>query len=282
MNERELLREFARDVQSAADGRRRVLYLEGKTDVPILLALLGARDERDVSNGVLHDGVLVRGLGSRGSGSSAVAQRLGVAQRHRYAGIFGVIDGDGEAREVLAPEFDGPHAGPGFRWKTYCIENLMVRACWPSAWGPAPDWRKVMTTFAPYVALNRLGLELRQRLNRLGLDRFQRPGLAEELLTAEQVRSRLREGKREISNLDVEAMFSAELEHFQAALATSVDEAHALLNGKWLVETYASRCTKLPPDACREVWARHLREIGGDPEIKAWWQRTIAPPVGGA
>lgn len=279
MNERELLKEFARDLQSAAAGRRRVLYLEGKTDVPILLALLGARDERAVSNAVLYDGVVIRGLGGGGSGSSAVAQRLAVASGHHYPGIFGVIDGDGEALERLTPQFDGPHPGPRFRWKTYCIENLLARACWPAEWGTAPDWREVMHAFAPYVAMNRIGLELRQRLNRLGLDRFQRPGLADDLVTAQQVRRRLREGKQELTGLDVEAMFSAELEHFQAVLATSVDEAHALLNGKWLVEVYAPRCTKLSPDACREAWTGHLREIGGDPEIHAWWQRTIAPSV---
>ena len=108
MNERELLKELARDVQSAAAGRRKVLYLEGKSDAPILLALLGASEGRAVSNGVLHD---------------------------------------------------------------------------------------------------------------------------------------------------------------------------ALLNGKWLVEAYAPRIMKLSPDACRDAWTGCLREVGGDPEIKAWWQRTVAPPV---
>ena len=81
MNERELLREFARDVQSAADGRRRVLYLEGKTDVPILLALLGARDERDVSNGVLHDGVWSAGLAAAARGPVRWRSGSGVSRQ---------------------------------------------------------------------------------------------------------------------------------------------------------------------------------------------------------
>lgn len=143
MNERELLKELARDVQSAAGGN--VVYLEGKTDVPILLGLLSAGGEQAVTGGVLYEGVLIRGLRDRrGSGSTAVSQRIAVAQRHGYSGILGVLDGDGAALVTLASDFDAPHAGPRFRWKAYCIENLLVRAGWPGAWGPAPDWREVM------------------------------------------------------------------------------------------------------------------------------------------
>jgi len=251
-------------------GGEPVLYLEGKTDVPVLLGLLGARDAPAVPGGVVFENVLIRGL----TGSSAVDQRLSVAQRYVIPRIFGVLDGDGDTLAQLAPDFNPTHQGPRFRWKAYCIENLLARAGWPDAWGPVPDWREVMGTFAPYVAMNRLGLGLRQRLKRLGLDRFANP--RQDLWTTEQVLSRLREGKQELVGLEVETMFLDELERFNEVLAASMDEAHALFNGKWLVEVYAPRHTKRSPDVCREHWARHLREIGGDPEIKSWWRRVLA------
>jgi hypothetical protein len=278
MNEQWLCKEIEKDLQAAAAGRGVVLYLEGKTDVPILLALLGARDEREVSGGVLHDGVLIRGLRDRGgSGSSAVKQRLDVAQRRGYPGIFGVLDGDGAALGTLASEFDAPHPGPLFRWKGYCIENLLASACWPEAWGVTPEWSAVLAAFAPYVALNRLGFDVRRRLERLRLDRFLNPDRSRPLEATEVFVAKLRDGKHELLNLEIEAMFSVELDAFMAALATSLDDAHALLNGKWLVSAFAPQHTGRTQEQCRDEWAMHLRSIGGDPEIKAWWRRTVAP-----
>lgn len=276
VNEKELQKELAEDVYGAAGGK--VVYLEGKTDVPILLGLLGAQGEQEVTGGVLYGGALIRGLRDRrGSGSTAVQQRIAFAQRHGIRGILGVLDGDGESLVSLASDFDPPHAGPQFRWKTYCIENLLVRAGWPGVWGPAPDWRAVMDSYAPYVAINRLELELLVRLKRVGLGQYVRPGSTQASWTAAEVLQRLRAVKHELMGLDVEDMFSTELAHFKAALAVSVDEAHALLNGKWLVDVFAAKHTRTTPEVCRVEWAQHLREIGGDPEIKGWWRRVVAP-----
>lgn len=278
MNERELATRIRQDLQRAAAGRGRVLYLEGKTDVPILLALLGAQHPLEVSDAVLHDGVLIRGLrGDRdGSGSSAVTQHLEVARRHVYPGVFGVLDGDGEELHALAAEFDAPHAGPRFRWKSYCIENLLARGGWPEPWGPAAGPQEALRAFAPYVALNRVGSELRGRLRQLRLHRFIRPTY-DELHTADEVLGMLRAGKELLAGVDVVALFAAELDAFHAALARDLDEAHALLNGKWLVDVFAPRRTGRTQTQCRDEWTEHLRRAGGDPEIKAWWRRVVAP-----
>lgn len=278
MSDRELCREIEKDLQGAAAGRGVVLYLEGKTDVPILLGLLGPGDEREVAGGSLRDGVLLRGLsGNGGSGSSAVKQRVAVAQRHGYRGIFGVLDGDGEALGTLAAEFDDPHPGPLFRWKCYCIENLLAQASWPERWQAAPDWPVVLATFAPYVAINRLWKDLQQRLKRLGLDRFRNPDRGRPLETSQDVLARLRAGQHELSTLEIAELFAREVDAFTTAVQTSVDEGHARVNGKWIVETFAARHMGLTHEQCRDEWITHLRSVGGYPEIKAWWRRTIAP-----
>lgn len=274
MNEQWLRREIEKDLQRAAAGRGVVCYLEGKTDVPILLGLLGARDEGEVSGGVLHEGVLIRGLRD-GSGSSAVKQRLEVAGRHGYPGIFGVLDGDGEARSTLAAAFDAPHPGPCYRWKAYCIENLLAGAVWPAAWGAVPEWRVVLADYAPYVAINRLGTELRRRLQRLELDRFISPGNARPLRTTGEFLAMLAEGQHALGNLEIAAMFSTEVEGYMATLGHSLEDAHALLNGKWLVGCFAPRRTGRSARECRDEWTEALRFAGGDPEIGAWWARAV-------
>jgi hypothetical protein len=279
MSERELLGKIEEDLRLAAEGRRRVLYLEGRTDVRILLGLLGRVEATVMPDSVLHDGILIRGLTDRskfGAGSKAVRQRVELAARHGYPGVFGVLDGDGEQCSALAPEFDAPYAGPLFRWKAYCIENLLARAPWPADWGIAPDWHTVLADLAPYVALNRLGLTLRARLQRLGLDRFINPGSASPLLTTDELRGKLRDGQHELAGLDVVAMYDAELTKFASTLERGVDEAHTLVNGKWLIDL----CVPVPAgrtqEERRDAWADHVARLGGDPEIKAWWARTLA------
>ena len=269
---KKLIVEIGQDLQSAGGGP--VVYLEGKTDPPILLALLGASGERETSRGVLYQGVLIRGLDP--GGSSAVEQRLRVAREAKSAGIFGVLDGDGRPLRELIPEFDGPHAGPQFRWKGFCIENLLARATWPEPWGVMPDWRAVLTDFAPYVAINRLRLELSGRLQRLDLSGSREPNYGRPLVTRQAFIDKLRAGKHELAGLEIEAMFSAELDSFLATLEGSVDEAQAVLNGKWLVDVFASQRMKRTQAQCRDEWTAYLRSIGGDPEIKAWWGRTFA------
>ena len=263
-----LIVEIGQDLQSAGA----VLYLEGKTDVPILLGLLGASSTGKTSRGVLYEGVLIREVG----GSSAVEQRLKVAREAKIPGIFGVLDGDGRPLSELIPEFDAPHAGPQFRWKGYCIENLLARAGWPEPWGARPDWRAVLADFAPYVAINRLGTELRGSLQRLDLNGALDPNRMRRLDTREEFIARLRAGQHELAGLEIEALFSRQVDGFMAALDTSLDDAHALLNGKWLVDFFAVRHTRQPQERCRSEWVESLRLSEGDPEIKAWWRRTFA------
>lgn len=274
MSDRSVQQNIEDDLQDAATGRGRVLYLEGKSDVSILLALLGAGDERIATRGVLHDGVLLRHL----NGSTAVAQHLAVAHEHNIRGIFGVLDGDGDPLTTLAAGFDPPHAGPRFRWKGYCIENLLARTPWPDAWGAPPDWREVLASFAPYVAINRLGTALRTRLDRVGLLRLINPTSAQAPRDVDSFLAVLRTSKHELANLEIESLFAAELGDVNSVLDTGLDAAHALVNGKWLVDAFAARRTNLlRKHECRDAWTAHLRATGGDPETLAWWRRTIAP-----
>lgn len=87
----------------------------------------------------------------------------------------------------------------------------------------------------------------------------------------------LRAGKDELVGLEVDAMFSRQVHDFLQTLHASVDEAHALVNGKWLIDHFAARCTPATQERCREEWTACLRAAGGDPEIRAWWRRAVAP-----
>ena len=169
MNETALLQEIEADLFKA--GSHPVIYLEGKTDTPMFFGLLGVPSPRDG----LHKGVLVRGLkDSSGSGSSAVRSRVELAITNKYPRIYGIIDGDGRAFTELATKFDPPFSGPLFTWKGYCLESLIVKTGWPTAWGPSPDWTHVLLEYAPYVVLNRIFLDIKGKLDTLHLSRFNR------------------------------------------------------------------------------------------------------------
>lgn len=132
-----------------------------------------------------------------------------------------------------------------------------------------------MADEAPALTPNRLAADLLRRLNLLGLDRLINPTSAQPPRAADDFLATFRAGRPSLADLDIEAMFSAELLAFQAILATGLDAAHALVNGKWLVDD-AARRTRRPTPQCRDEWTRHLRSAGGDPEILAWWRRTVA------
>lgn len=270
MNERELAREIQDALRRAPRG---VLYVEGQTDVPILFALLGVAPPSD---GIWQD-VLVKGLsgamGGGGSGGRAVEQRVIFAARRRYGSIWGVVDGDGEPLAGLSGQFDPPHPGPLFRWKAYCIENLLVKTGWPPSWGAPPDWRDILTRYAPYVALNRLGRRVRAALEVLGLHRFHAPVAHEPLVTAADILAALRRDRRHLDEIDVPAAFDAEVASLQATIARDVDEAHALVNGKWLIDAFAVTATGASKDECRAAWCDHARAGGGLAEVRDLWRR---------
>ncbi len=274
MNDQEVRKQIQEDLQDAGAGRGRILYLEGKTDVEILLALLSAGDVQETQRGVLHDGVLLRELG----GSRPVTRYIKIAQQHDIRGIFGIIDGDGDPLSVLAAEFDAPHTGPRFRWKGYCIENMLVRASWPSAWGESPDWNVELARYAPYVVINHLGTTLRSEyLKKFGLDQRQNPTIAQQLKSVDEFLEILRRAERELPDFSLETKFCQELDRITARLVQGLDEAHTIVDGKWLVEHFAPGHTRRTQSQCRDEWTAHLRTTGGDPEILAWWRRAIAP-----
>lgn len=191
MNEMLVLREMTADLQAAP--ARMVIYLEGKTDVPVFFALLGVAPPRDS----VHQGVVVRRLSDGpGSGNEAVRGRVGVAAgRQGYEGVRGITDGDGESLTALAALFDAPHTGPCFSWKSYSIENMLAKVGWPAEWGEAPVWRDVLLDHVSYVAVNRLHRELRRSLETLRLARFAHPTLEEPLRTKEEVGAALARDK---------------------------------------------------------------------------------------
>lgn len=269
MNEAALLREMTADLQVAP--AHKVLYLEGKTDVPILFALLGVAPPRDGT----HQGVLVRGLkDTSGSGGQAVRVRTSLAARTRgYEGVFGITDGDGADLSELAAAFDAPHRGPCFSWKAYCIENLLAKACWPAAWGDLPSWVDVLLDHVPYVALNRLQRELRQSLETLRLARYTHPTLEEPLRTTQEVAAALARDKHLVAGYDVEARFAQEAAAIEAAIRASLDEGHALVNGKWLVDVFAPRRLGAPwnKHTCRERWTEAASAAGGPGLVTGLW-----------
>lgn len=263
-DERALLNEIEADSQKA----RAVCYVEGPTDVEMLFALLGVERPHNA----IHQDVYVVSPRS-GRGSSAVSARVRLAEKKGYPGIYGVLDGDGRSFSELSACFDPPCSGPLFSWKAYCIENLLAQVAWPAVWGAVPDWPEVLRGYSPYVALNRLGLRLRDSLRTLGLHNFANPGTP--LLTVAQVEETLRADKHLLANLDVHAEFSKEIEFFERALH-NLDEAHALVNGKWLVDNFAPRHTGRTPETCRSEWSAAARAAGGHPQVAALWSRLAA------
>jgi hypothetical protein len=274
VNETQLLQEIQRDKQLALGGE--VLYLEGKTDVPVFFALLG----REMPpNGIDRAArIFVRGLQDRSSGGNkAVRMRVEVARNRGYAGIYGILDGDGEELGTLASRFDAPAAGPLFIWKAYCIENLLAKTGWPPTLGPSPDWPEALALYAPYVALNRLRSMLTSALETLRLHRYTNPHAGEPLLTADAVASALDRDKHLLAGRDVAHEFRCEAARYLEALGRSMDEAHALFNGKWILNHLAPAHASSRADLCLEAWLKHAITTGGLPEVRSLWERIGRP-----
>lgn len=266
MNDRELLKRIHVDRQR---GSRAVVYLEGTGDPELFFALLGVR--RPVSD--THDDVYVIGLKSGGSGAMAVRARIDAAQAEGLTDVFGIIDGDGRDLATLEAEFDAPFSGPLFSWKTYCIENLLAKGAWPNAWGSEPDWCNALKQYAPYAALNRVHRALQADLETLGLHRFRNPQMGEPLETVASISAALGQDKALIAGRDVQAEFDNEVVALQNAIATSLDEGHTRINGKWLCRHYAPTVVNQTEQECRETWTAAVLAAGGLAEVRNWWQR---------
>jgi len=268
MNEVELLRELRADLQNAP--AQKVLYLEGKTDVPIFFALLGLTPPRDG----LHQGVLVKGLKDKsGQGSSAVRLRVDLAKKREIPQIYGLLDGDGRSLPDLSAHFDPPFAGPLFQWKAYCIENLLVRTGWPPTLGPDPDASSLLRELAPYAAINRLAVRIQSDLRELGLLSYQKPILDKPSKTIPEFVEILEAGAQRFETLDLVQVFQDEHRTIAQTIQDSEHEAHTHINGKWLVDILAARHARRHPDECRKAWLEHAITVGGLPEARDLWQR---------
>lgn len=271
MNDTERLNRIQTDLQKAGN----VIYCEGKTDPQVLFALLGiSRPSSDI-----HGDTYVVGLSNGGSGSSEVQALLNVASANGYSSIYGICDGDGLDRSILAGHFDDPHLGPLFRWKAYCIENLLAMSGWPSTWGDEPDWQRVLSDYAPYAALNRIHVKLREDLGTLGLAKFRNPQSGRPLEQASDIQAQLDGDKALIHGRDVAADFGAEFSIVTSAISRSAEEGHALINGKWFFRHLAPTLTGNSEDICRRDWVDCVQLGGGAAEVKSWWARiTGAAP----
>jgi hypothetical protein len=265
----DLIRE---DIREAP--KQTVIYLEGKTDTDILFALLGLLKPSDG----LHQGVLVKGLRDegqrRGSGSTAVTARVAVATRFNIPGVFGIVDGDGSPLGTLASKFDSPYPGPLFYWKAYCIENQLAKTGWPPIRGVEPDWQAELSKYGPYVALNRIGAEVRSILKDLGLEKYTNPILGGSLKASDEILASLAIGTTRFQSYHVGQRFQDEITAFEETIQRSLDEVYALLNGKWLVKHMAPTLTKREPDQCQFDWIAHAISVDGLPEVRKWWERV--------
>ena len=272
MNREQRLNEMGSDLRRSL--RSRVLYLEGKTDVPIFFGLLGVLLPSGSDKlGYLHEDCLVRGLtDGGGAGSNEIKTRVQLAeQTPGYQGcFFGFLDGDGLPLQQL----DAPTSSSTISyWPAYCIENLLTKAGWPAAWGSIPDWREKFLRYSPYVALNRIHRELQSVLQDLGISRFVHPDPQRPLKTTEEVEAALGRESQLIDDYQILPRFRAEVAAFAQATA-NLDEAHALLDGKWLVKGMATE-RHISEESCRATWVDSIRQSGGLAEVRDRWQRIL-------
>jgi hypothetical protein len=250
------------------------MYLEGDTDPPLFFGLLGVTPA--VTGSIVHQHTLVKGLGGR----SKVAKYVSLAIAHGYTGrVFGVVDGDGAELATLATQFDHPFSGPVFTWKAYRIESFFPQGSWSPAWGAAPNWQADLIPYAPYVALNRVHVLLKEAQAALRLDRRTNPISGQPLRAAADVQAALAEGKHRITAFDVESHFLAEMNRFLTALGNSLQGGLALLNGKWLFDHFLVQRLGRNRNYWVSQWTRHVTAAGGHADVRNLWQRiTGAPP----
>ena len=68
--------------------------------------------------------------------------------------------------------------------------------------------------------------------------------------------------------------YRREIAEFNAA---TLDEKHARLNGKWLVELLPPSGSRRSKEQCRAEWIQEATARGGDPDLRALWTRAIRP-----
>jgi hypothetical protein len=74
-------------------------------------------------------------------------------------------------------------------------------------------------------------------------------------------------------------MFDQERRKIGDAIAASLEERHAFINGKWLVSHHAAQ---LHPgrsaDVLRYEWAKQILAQGGHPAVRSLWTRIAGSP----
>lgn len=272
--EKEVLAQIDNDLFTAAAAQ--VIYLEGKSDPAIFFGLLGVPAPAPIA---MHKGTVVKGLSAtEGSGNTAVRQIVEVGGRLRPGKVFGIVDGDGEPLNSLAPMFDSPHPGPLFAWKVYSIECLLALLPWPPLWGDPPDWIRELDVYTPYVAMNRLRKTLEHRIDVLRLDRFWNPAVGAATETVPSIQAALQKNKNLLAGLDVVDEFRREVQAFQSALAAALADGLAFLNGKWLLRHFMVTRSGKTPDYWQTEWARYAALVGGLKDVRELWERITGSP----
>jgi hypothetical protein len=279
MDTKKVKDEISNDLFSTASTK--VIYLEGKTDPSILFGLLGL-PQPPPSSVFRHQQTLVKGFSaSDGSGNERVRARVNFAQLNGFAGqVFGIVDGDGEDLSILGSQFDHPHPGPLFAWKSYSIEGLFAQLPWPTTpdWGPAPNWQTELTKYASYVGINRLVNKIATKLETLKLVKYRKPITGQSLETVSNVEATLQADKGLILGFDAVIEFRAEVQRFLDALSRSPEEGLVMLNGKWLIDHFIVDRLKRSPDYWSQEWIRHAESIGGLLAVRELWERITGSP----
>lgn len=255
-----------------------VLYLEGKDDPPTLAALLGL-PEPATGSSFRHERILVVGLvEGNGSGATAVRQRVALAAQDSLR-VQGIVDGDGlQLGDPLAAFLQAPVEGACWVWPTWSLDNLLAQSAWPARWGPAPDWQKELANYAPEVAWAHLA-----RHGHIQLPGEGQPHPLTKFLVPTQ--GQWRDPMALATALDHWIQGEAPAERFRRlveehrrACLSSLEEAHARTNGKWLWKHYAP--WKAPgrptPHMALRSWREAVRAAGGSSLVQDWWARMAA------
>lgn len=253
-----------------------MLYLEGKTDPPILFGLLGLQTPRsDSGSRYFLDSSVVVGL-SQGSGRGGVEAlvRLAADMPQLRARVVGLTDGDGRPPSVLEPAFNADQTAGLYAWPAWCIENMLVLAGWPPEWGSAPDWSGILPEYAAYVALLELFRAHQEDLGATHLARHPHPDHSQPLLTVQQVASQLEQGWTRVRGHELSTRLQGEAERFVSLVQRDLVAAHGRINGKWLVKRIAVQ-RQVDEQTCALEWSAAVARAGGSAQVRAWWERIV-------
>ena len=76
-----------------------------------------------------------------------------------------------------------------------------------------------------------------------------------------------------IHGYDVATQFKAEVERFEKLVHLNLDDAHALVDGKWLTDVFAPKESARKPEECRQEWLAHSIMTGGLDDVRSLWKR---------